>query len=447
MNNKPAQRRLPHVAGAIATAVTLCTGSGAVAGIDGITGPTFNLTAKADYINSGDGNFHYMWSFANGNGRMQYPGPTMIVNQGETVTVTLNNELAVPVSLIFPGQSGVESPGCAATTGSSTGSGKQGAIACEAAAKVPPAVRSTDTVTYTFKASKPGTYMYQSGTNPALQVEMGLVGALIVRPAVENPLGQAYEHPATAFHREHLFVLTEIDPAIHFYMEFGVQPNLALRRSTLFFINGRNAPDTMLDSGSPWLPTQPYGSVARMHPGEKLLMRVVAAGQELHPLHHHGNNTWTIARDGRLLESTPGAGPDLAWSDFTIKSIPGQTVDAIYQWTGKNLGFDFYGHAPGDPLQPGECPNGIGAPDCDHGKPLPVALPNLADLTIGAHYSGSPYLGQFGTLPPGTTTQNLHAGYYHMVHSHTELELTNDGLFPGGMAAMIIVEHPGVPIP
>ena len=38
------------------------------------------------------------------------------------------------------------------------------------------------TVTYTFTASQPGTYLYESGTNPHKQVHMGLYGALVVRP-------------------------------------------------------------------------------------------------------------------------------------------------------------------------------------------------------------------------------------------------------------------------
>ncbi len=38
-------------------------------------------------------------------------------------------------------------------------------------------------VDYTFTASQPGTYMYHSGTEAELQIEMGLVGAIIVRPA------------------------------------------------------------------------------------------------------------------------------------------------------------------------------------------------------------------------------------------------------------------------
>jgi len=128
---------------------------------------------------------------------------------------------------------------------------------------------------------------------------------------------------------------------------------------------------------------QPYNSLPRMHPGEKILLRIANAGRELHPFHTHGNNTTLLARDGRVLESAPGAGPDLATSDFTIKTIPGETYDATFEWTGKGLGFDAYGHAPSDALAPNEY-----APD--HGKPFPVVLPNMLDMTFGSTTAAAP---------------------------------------------------------
>jgi hypothetical protein len=237
-----------------------------------------------------------------------------------------------------------------------------------------------------------------------------------------------------------------MDPVVHNLVEFGgasVVDNTQYR-AVLWFVNGRNAPDTMLMDGVNWLPHQPYGAMARMHPGEKVLMRIVGAGRDLHPFHHHGNFATLIARDGRLLASAAGAGapgfPDLATTDFTQQVLPGSTMDAIFQWTGKGLGWDVYGHAPGDPLQPYEY-------EPDHGKQLPVTLPELQDLTFGGHWSGSPYLGQFGPLPPGQGGLNPTAGYFFMWHSHTERELVNNDIFPGGMMTMLIIEPPGVPIP
>jgi hypothetical protein len=177
-----------------------------------------------------------------------------------------------------------------------------------------------------------------------------------------------------------------------------------------------------------------------MHPGDRLLLRVIDAGRNLHPFHTHGNNVRIIARDGRLLESTPGAGADLAVSDFTIQSVPGQTVDAIFEWTGAGLGWDIYGHAPGDPLEPAEY-----APD--HGKAFPLTLPGTQELTLGAAWSGSPFLGAMGSIPPGGGGVNMNGGYFYMWHSHTEYEMVNNDIFPGGLMTMLIIEPPGVPIP
>jgi FtsP/CotA-like multicopper oxidase with cupredoxin domain len=413
-------RKLARPFAALLGVLMLAAAVPASAVVDGVTGTAFSLVAKSDYISSGDGNVHFMWGYANGAGTMQYPGPTLIVQQGATVTVTLGNQLGVPVSIVFPGQRGVSASG-----------GAPGVITREA----PPA----GTVTYTFTASEPGTYMYHSGTDPQLQVEMGLVGALIVRPAIT---GRAYAHAGTAYDREYLFVLSEIDPAIHAQVETGnfAAVDNTRRHSTLYFMNGRTGPDTLLDAFIPWMPTQPYNALPRMHAGEKILLRIANAGRELHPFHTHGNNTTMVARDARVLESAPGAGPDLSTSDFTIKTIPGETYDATFEWTGKGMGFDVYGHAPGDPMEPSEY-----APD--HGKPLPVVIPNMLDLTFGEYYSGSPFLGRFGVLPPGHPGLNQTAGYFHMFHSHTERELTNDDIFPGGMMTMVIIEPRTVAIP
>jgi len=399
--------------------------AGAHAVVDGVTGTTFNFTARADYISAGDGASLLAWGYANdgGTGTMQYPGPTLIVTQGDTVTINLRNELPVPVSIVFPGQAGVTANG-----------GVPGLLTAEV-----PADNGASMVSYTFTATHAGTYQYHSGTQPDLQVEMGLVGAIVVRPATAN---QAYGHAATAYDHEYLFLLTEMDPTIHDLVEMGLM-NLVdntTARPVLWFINGRNAPDTMMDAYIPWMPTQPYNSLPRMHPGERILMRVINAGRDLHPFHHHGNNATVIARDGRMLESAPGTGPDIGVSDFTIKTVPGQTYDAIFEWTGKGLGWDIYGHAPGDPMEPNEYA-------ADHGDTFPVVLPNQTDLTFGGFYSGSPFLGAFGALPPGQGGLNLNAGYFFMWHSHTEVELTNNDIFPGGMMTMVIIEPNGVPIP
>ena len=147
---------------------------------------TFQLTAKQDFISTSDGNSHYAWGYAHSALPMQYPGPTLIVNQGETVRIYLNNTLPVPVSIVFPGQQDVTSTG-----------GVNGLLTREARALNPAELAANAVVggpSYTFVASKAGTYSYHSGTQTDLQVEMGLVGALIVRPT-DFAQGSKASHP------------------------------------------------------------------------------------------------------------------------------------------------------------------------------------------------------------------------------------------------------------
>jgi len=439
------------------------------AAIDGIsvpntTTPMFNLTAKADYISTAEGGSYLIWGFANGAGRAQYSAPTLIVNQGDTVTVNLTNELPllnglpVPVSIVFPGQSGVISNEVAPTT-------QDGPLTKE--------VLPGGSVSYTFTASQPGTYTYYSGTNPDLQIEMGLVGVLIVRPygyvQGDPSTYKAYNHPDSQYRREYLFFLSEMDPLIHQAVLFGWPIDTTTFWPVYWFINGRTAPDTMSMAFDPLLPTQPYNCMPATHPGEKVLLRIVGGGRDSHPYHTHGNHVRVIARDGRLVSSGPGAGADLSKMEFTVTSAPGQTIDAVFVWTGEKMGWDIYGtetdaaltHSCNaktvaeaqalrltNPTDPYFSTQDAATKEycADHGKIFPVLLPEQQFLTFGPWYSGSPFLGAGGTLPPGEGGLNPNAGFFFMWHSHNENEIVNNNIFPGGMLTMTVVEHPSVEI-
>ncbi|TKJ34778.1 MAG: copper oxidase [Planctomycetes bacterium B3_Pla] len=384
------------------------------AAIDGVTGTTFNFSARDGSIATPDGGSYYMWGYAEDPNGMQYPGPTMIVEEDVAITINLTNTLTVPVSMVFPGQTGVTATG-----------GSPGLLTSEADP-------NGGTVSYSFTPTEPGTYMYYSGTNPELQIEMGLVGALIVRPT--GAPGQAYAHADSAYDHEILFLETEMDADIHDLVEQGEigQVDFTTWRPVYWFFNGRCALDTVSAPGVPWLPHQPYNCLTIMHPGEKVLLRFISAGRDSHPQHPHGNNVYVIARDGRLLESAPGAGADLASTINTISVPPGGTLDCIFTWTGAKLGWDIYGHDPNDPLEPHEY-----APD--HGKPFPVVLPSLQDLAFGVLWSGSPFLGVQNALPPGEGLLNPGGAYVHIWHSHHEKEVVNNDIFPGGMISFVLI--------
>jgi FtsP/CotA-like multicopper oxidase with cupredoxin domain len=467
--------------------------------LDGVTGPanpTFNLVAKDGRIIMGDGTSAYIWGYAtpdplmtgcaSADGCVQYPGPTLIVNQGDSVTVSLVNKIPtlkgntpVNASIVFPGHSVTASGGL------------PGLITREA----PP--DGTTAVTYTFTASNPGTYSYFSGTRTELEVEMGLVGTLVVRPTLSancvlpatqasgiNGWGDLQPIPATLpvdgvptstlsanrgfayctidayYDHEYLCLVTELDQTLHRKVESGQmsQINNTDWHAAAWFINGRNFPDTQAEAYVPWLPAQPYTGLPLAHPGETFLIRFVGAGRALHPMHPHGQNHNVIARDGRLLQSTAGAAAgrvDLPISDYTTTTIPGETADAIWgPWTGAQLGWDVYGHAnlvdangvvtsvcdpATTPLAPGEYIE-------DHCKPFPVAFPAPSKMTYGEMWGGTPFMGVPGSIPaidPNTgayhTNLNTMAGQSFMFHSHSEREITTNNIFIGGAASMTMI--------
>jgi FtsP/CotA-like multicopper oxidase with cupredoxin domain len=417
--------------------------------VAGTNGPEFNLYAAPFNISLPEGTSLYMWGFGDMNGgagathpegagyyQPQYPGPTLVVTEGQTVTINLYN-YGVPdaISLTVPGMNIAASGGSSGLVTQTTGAGI-----------------SMSPVKYTFTAGKPGTYVYHSldGQNPGLHTEMGLLGALIVRPA--DGSDSAYgAGTGTDFDQEYLYLQTEVDPGIHAQMERGHVAHFSYneRYATIYFVNGRVYPDLVQGDFNALFPNQPYQSLAMSHPRDKVLVRNANAGQDNHPFHYHGENHRLVGRDGNML-SSDGMTADLGRSDNTLNSAPKQTIDALWSWSGRKLGWDIYGtganyahscngstvdtgtDADFDPVTREYCP--------DHGKPIPVNLPGTAELTLGGFWSGSPYMGDVGDLPPGEGGLNPNGGYFFVWHSHAEKELTTFDIFPGGsLSAMVVL--------
>jgi len=457
MNRQIKTSRISWILTIAAALLLIPAGLHAQARIDGIhvaNAATLNFTAGVGELSTPDGGSMHFWGYkdlANSEGvnLPQYPGPTLILNQGSSVTITLTSSLPFGkcTSIVFPGHAVTASGGSAGLLTRETCPG------------------DAAPVSYTFTATEPGTYTYHSGTQPELQIEMGLVGAIIVRPSTGG-FNHAYNHPDTIFDQETLFLLTSIDPKIHQLAEQNrfAEIDMTARWPVYWFINGRAAPDDLAAPFVAWLPHQPYNSAPRITPGQKILVRIIGGDMDQHPLHLHGNHYSEIARYGRLLLTNDGT--SLApRKRFTTLTVPGQTVDAIFDWTGEKLGWDIYG-TPADGMPDHECidlvnnKTLVGPPDgyadanskypyeycADHGKPFPVTLPAVQNLALGGWWSGSPFMGAGAPLPPGEGGLNPNFGFFFMWHSHAEKELTNFDIFPGGMLSMMVIEPPGTVI-
>jgi hypothetical protein len=243
-------------------------------------------------------------------------------------------------------------------------------------------------------------------------------------------------------------------------------------------INGRSMPDDMDPAYAPQYLHQPYNGNPHMHPGELTLLRIIGQGRWQHPFHEHGNHVRILARDGNLILSATNANDLAGPLLFTTTTTPGLTMDGIFEWTGKGLNWDPYGHNPasGSTLPCVADANGYNTLGTsynainyfewcqDHNKPLqttpigdvagngPATLPDPNILANGAWYGGSPYLGpeatgrsvgSTGTTPPSGTVANSpsgEAGFAFMWHSHNEREITTNNIFPGGMLMMMLVD-------
>lgn len=434
-----------------ATLAVLLLASAAHATAPGISGPKFNLTAQPAYLNQPDGAAVYSWGYGcngapsgfvpkidggtdlpNANcPSMQVPGPTLVVTEGQLVTVTLTNNLpasAGNTSIMFPGFQVTAT--AAANQSGACATAPQGLLTTE--------VANGCSVTYTFTAGSPGTRAYYSGTQGDLQIEMGMYGAFIVLPAnvptkcttglaAQNRVAAAhwgehdfrlskaaYDHPDTCYDREYLFQFSEMDPRIHKAALAQVTACAAATGSctlqvptepyhpAYFLVNGRSMPDDMDANYESEYPHQPYNGNPHMHPGEQVLIRVIGQGRWQHPFHEHGNHVRILGRDGNLILAN---GPAMTYTDplggtgtaqplagpllFTTTTTPGLAFDGIFYWTGRGLNWDAYAHHPNPtndpnaelPCNPDSNGYNTGAPTAinyyewcqDHNKPLEVA--------------------------------------------------------------------------
>ncbi len=405
------------------------------------TTATFTLSAKTGYINMADGNQVFMWSYAEGKDDFQYPGPILCVQQGDTVTIVLHNELPEDTSIVFPGQMDVLANG-APVEPQFDAQGMMTSFSQVASA-------NGGTMTYSFIAEEPGTYVYQSGTNPALQTQMGLFGALVIRPAMAAPFDPnlpadkqpmlAYNDVTTAYNpdSEYMMMLSEVDPLLHRAVEMGQPFDMNNYNARYYLINGRTFPDTLAPNFASWLPNQPYSSLAHIYPFNDhatlangnsnpayypypALDRFVGMGVESYPFHPHAFNAQIVARDGRLLE-IPGGGGDLYEERFSLPISPGQTSDAFYTFT------DVYMWNPD--AQPG---------DADE---FPVELPGQQNLPSGLFY-GSPFLGNQDTRPVGDVSFNQCGEFYHIAHNHNLQQITGWGVVLIGQITFTRIDPP-----
>lgn len=265
-------------------------------------GAVYSLRADTATVTMPDGVRIPVWGFAlvsydigggivAGDDVIKVPGPMLSVPPGDTtLSINLTNKLAEAVSIVIPGQPSALAPVAGAD-------GRIVSFTNE--------VASGGTGSFTWNNMKPGTYIYHSGTNPALQVQMGLYGGVKV-DAAAGPPAQAY--PGIPYDAEVVLFYSEIDPGLHEPAPLPAQP---LNYNPTYF----------LIDGMPFNPaTLP---LAVLNTNQNVLIRFLNAGLKSHVPTLQGGYWTVVAEDGNLYPYPK--------EQYSLLLPPMKTMDVI--WT------------------------------------------------------------------------------------------------------------------
>lgn len=203
-----------------------------------------------------------VWGYGSSGGLPTVPAPTLTVNEGDTVNVTVYNHRNVSHNFVVQNVTTDTSP-----------------------------IPANGSKTYSFIAPTAGSYLYSDTLNNAINREMGLYGALIVRPADNSNTawtgGPPYDH-------ERVWVISEMDkPRWNDVASTGGAINTSVYKPNYFLLNGLGGFDAMMDHN-----TMIMGMM-----DEVTLVRIVNTGQFSHSLHFHGNHFEVINLNGNRQPS------------------------------------------------------------------------------------------------------------------------------------------------
>lgn len=224
----------------------------------------------------------------------QVPGPEIRVREGDTVRITLVNNLPVGTTIHWHGiRNTPEMDGPAGLN------------------QAP--VEPDEEFVYEFIADAAGSRMYHSHTDVTNQVALGLYGPLIVEP----------RKPNKTYDREHTYMLSEWDMELTPDVATGKAPigprDAALR-------GGELGTDLFLMNGHAHDAIDPL-TIAE---GEHVLVRLMNIGNVPHPIHTHGHSFKIVATDGnpvpeaaQLTKDTVLIGPGERYDIELVGDNPG----------------------------------------------------------------------------------------------------------------------------
>jgi len=238
-----------------------------------------------------DGTAVYFRGYSATDTGLDVPGEALIVQEGDTLNITIVNTLNVATSFVIDGMvdSGPIGPG--------------------------------ETRTVTFTAGQAGSYLYHDALNAPHNRLLGLHGGLAVMPA--GSTNELYPGSPT-FVQQYFWIFHDIDPAWHDRLRRGLTPNTPYvpRYFTLNGLSGR--PPGAPGNGDPAIDSMHdprsalHGSI-----GDRALIRIMNAGLAAQSVHTHGNHMEWLTENGVIR-------PDVWKKDCLYLDGNKGALDVIY---------------------------------------------------------------------------------------------------------------------
>ncbi len=226
------------------------------------------------------------------------PGPIIHVTAGDHVIITVINHLPKDTSMHWHGLTLPTSVDGVPGVGQAP-------------------IKPGQTYTYdmgNIRDEDAGTHWYHSHDNDLEQDSSGFYGAFLIDPRPGSPEA---EHP----------IKSDVE-AVDFISEMG----------GYYVISGKSYPDT--------LPIQ-------LKHGQTVRIRLINAGEMVHPMHMHGGSFTIVAEDGHTLTS-----PIVK---DTVPIAPGETYDLVfYGWAAPGSIYPFHCHILTHLMNPGQSMSEMG---------------------------------------------------------------------------------------
>lgn len=225
---------------------------------------TDGMIAQPDGVNV------YFRGFSSSAGSLDVPGESLIVQEGDTVRITIYNTLGTSHSFVIDGM---------------VDSGR---------------IRGGNAVTVQFTAENPGTHLYYDGRNAPYNRLAGLHGGFAVMPSGSS--NELYAGSPT-FVQQKFWLFNDIDPVWNNAIRNRNTPTTAYT-PRYFTINGLSGrPPGAAGNGDPAIDSMhDHRSALHGHVGDRSLLRILNAGLCQASVHTHANHMEWLTENGAVRD-------------------------------------------------------------------------------------------------------------------------------------------------